>query len=126
MSALSTCSYYGLEKIEKQSTGFFFQDKFQSLFAAPRAHAARSESKSGKNRTCRKNFRACGMIFIFNFGSSLLCDTLQGHFRGEKGKPRICTNSGFGKVLSQTSSDDSCAQLPSHSRWRGRSSPPGR
>ena len=34
MSALSTCSYYGLEKIEKQSTGFFFQDKFQSLFAA--------------------------------------------------------------------------------------------
>ena len=55
MSALSTCSYYGLEKIEKQSTGFFFQDKFQSLFAAPRAHAARSESKSGKNRTYRKN-----------------------------------------------------------------------
>ena len=35
MSALSTCSYYGLEKIEKQSTGSFFQDKFQSLFAAP-------------------------------------------------------------------------------------------
>ena len=58
MSALSTCSYYGLEKIEKQSTGSFFQDKFQSLFAAPRAHAARSESKSGKNRTCRKNSRA--------------------------------------------------------------------
>ena len=73
MSALSTCSYYGLEKIEKQSTGFFFQDKFQSLFAAPRAHAARSESKSGKNRTCRKNSRALlvlrGMIFIFNFVS---------------------------------------------------------
>ena len=35
MSALSTCSYYGLEKIEKKSTGVFFQDKLQSLFAAP-------------------------------------------------------------------------------------------
>ena len=46
MSALSTCSYYGLEKIEKQSTGSFFQDKFQSLFAAPSSR----EHDRGQNR----------------------------------------------------------------------------
>ena len=58
----------------KVSRSWNFCD-FSSLVAARRSEhtRARSGSKSGKNRTCRRNFRASlvlrGMIFIFNFVS---------------------------------------------------------
>ena len=82
----------GLRKSRNNRQVLFFRTNF-SHFSPHRAHAARSESESGKNRTCRKSSRALlvrrGMIFIFNFVSISILQALKFFKVGKKENSKL-------------------------------------